>query len=88
MTIMHHVIPHPGFLRDAGSPEQAIHVMGDIFGWAELLQENPTQRVLLPFKRKKVPRQGAALFVTSQDKAVFVALPECCCHFLLACDCQ
>ncbi len=26
MKTMHHVIPHPGFLRDAGSPEQILHV--------------------------------------------------------------
>jgi hypothetical protein len=29
MTTMHHVIPHPGFLRDAGSPEQALHIQGE-----------------------------------------------------------
>jgi hypothetical protein len=31
MITIHHVIPHPGFLRDAGSPEQALHIQGEFY---------------------------------------------------------
>jgi hypothetical protein len=29
MITIHHVIPHPGFLRDTGSPEQALYIQGE-----------------------------------------------------------
>jgi hypothetical protein len=36
MITIHHVIPHPGFLRDAGSPEQALHIQGEFYPFSPL----------------------------------------------------
>ena len=66
MTTMHHVIPHPGFLRDAGSPEQALNIQSESFDWAELFEENPPQR-LLHIQKKEITRAVTALIVTSQE---------------------
>ena len=54
---MHHVIPHPGFLRDAGSPEQALNIQ---------FEDNPPQR-LLHNQKKEITRAVTALIVTSQE---------------------
>jgi hypothetical protein len=34
MITIHNVIPHPGFLRDAGSPEQVLNIRENFFAMA------------------------------------------------------
>jgi hypothetical protein len=62
MITIHNVIPHPGFLRDAGSPEQALNIHSESFDLAELFVENPPQRVL-HIQKKQITRAVTALIV-------------------------